>query len=243
MNPDDRGNKPAGDESFAALFEHGGSASARQRHISLGDEIDVTVIKVGHDAVFVDLDGKREAFIDAADLVDPAGDKVELPIGSRVKARVVDMRGGVRLKPLTLRRPGAPEQQQEPSVELLGPKHTVAVGAKLKATVSRIEQYGAFLQIEGTTDATGRGLLPMAETTLPRGADPRKHFTVGQIVEVKIVAIDEQQRVKFSTKALLGDEERERFEQFRKESGGGRDSRAGFGTLGDLLAKKGKAKR
>jgi ribosomal protein S1 len=237
MIPDDPG-KPAAGDSFASLFEHGGTKGAKQRWVTNGDELDVVVIKVGHDAVFVDLDGKREAYIDAADLIDAKGNKVELPVGTRVRARVVQTGGGIRLKPLALRRPGEPEQDEQENVELLGPKHAIMVGAKLKATVSRIEQYGAFLQIEGTTDSTGRGLLPLVETTLPRGSDPRKHFTVGQVIEVKVVAIDEQQRVKFSTKALLGDEERERFEQFRKESGGNREPRTGFGTLGDLLAKK-----
>ena len=206
MTPEDSG-KPSSDDSFASLFEHGGTKGAKQRWVTNGDELDVVVIKVGHDAVFVDLDGKREAYIDAMDLIDAKGNKVELPVGSKVKARVVQTGGGIRLKPIALRRPGEPEQDEQEQVELLGSKLTVTVGAKFKATVSRIEQYGAFLQIEGTTDQAGRGLLPLAETTLPRGSDPRKHFTVGQVIEVKVVAIDEQQRVKFSTKALLGDEE------------------------------------
>jgi small subunit ribosomal protein S1 len=246
MVPDDP-SKPPANESFASLFANDSAQSAKQRRLALGQEIDTTVIKVGQDAVFVDLDGKREGFIDAMDLVDAAGNRVELPVGSSVKARVMELggrSGGVRLKPISLRRPGS-ENAEEPSqnVELLGPKHQVMVGAKFKATVSRIEAYGAFLQIEGTTDPTGRGLLPMAETTFPRGSDARKHFTAGQVLEVKVVAIDEQQRVKFSTKALLGDEERERFEQFRKDEAKPGGGRAGFGTLGDLLSKKGKPQR
>jgi ribosomal protein S1 len=133
----------------------------------------------------------------------------------------------------------------EQDVTLVGSKSTIMVGAKVKAVVSRVESYGAFLQVVGTTDASGRGLLPMAETALTRGTDPRKHFTVGQEVEVKVVAIDEQQRVRFSTKALLGDEERERFEQFRKEGASGQASgpKRGFGTLGDLLSSKGKSQK
>ncbi len=38
-------------------------------------------------------------------------------------------------------------------------------------------------------------------------------------------------------KAMLTDEERDRFEQFRKDEGRGREGKAGFGTLGDLLGK------
>lgn len=246
MIPDDP-SKPAADESFASLFSQNTTQSARQRRLAPGQELETTVIKVGHDAVFVDLDGKREGFIDAADLVDAAGNRVELPVGARVRARVIELggrAGGVRLKPLALRKTSGSGESEDQSLELLGPKQTIMVGAKFKATVSRVEPYGAFLQVEGTADPTGRGLLPVAETTLPRGADARKHFTPGQVIEVKVVAIDEQQRVKFSTKALLGDEERERFEQFRKQEGkAGGGPNAGFGTLGDLLSKRGKAGR
>ncbi|MBI5532693.1 MAG: S1 RNA-binding domain-containing protein [Deltaproteobacteria bacterium] len=243
MVPDDP-SKPAKEESFASLFAHSDTASARQRRLSTGEEFETTVIKVTHDAVFVDLDGKREAFIDAMDLVDAEGNRVELAVGARIKAKVVELggrAGGVRLMPIFVRRPiAAGDEPGEADVEMLGPKQALSVGAKLKATVYRVEAYGAFLQAEGTSDAAGRGLLPLGETVFPRGTDARKHFTVGQELEVKLVGIDEQKRIRFSTKALLGDEERERFEQFRKEGGGGQGGgpKKGFGTLGDLLSAK-----
>lgn len=241
MLPDDP-NSPPPEESFAALFSQNSSQSAQQRRLSRGQEIEATVVKVTHDAVFVDLDGKREAFIDGQDLLDPSGNRIELQVGARVTARVVEMggrAGGVRLRPIALRKTEG--QQGEPgSVEVIGAaKDAIVVGAKVKAVVSRIEPYGCFLQIEGSSDPKARGLLPMAETTLKRGTDPHKQFTVGQQLEVKVVAIDEQGRVRFSLKAMLSDEERERFEQFRKEEGKGREGKAGFGTLGDLLGKAG----
>jgi len=241
MLPDDPKSPPP-EESFAALFSQNSSQSAQQRRLSRGQEIEVTVVKVTNDAVFVDLDGKREAFIEGQDLLDPAGNRIELAVGARVTARVMELggkSGGVRLKPISLRKNDG-DQGEAGSVEVIGSsKDGLVVGAKVKAVVSRIELYGCFLQVEGTSDNKGRGLLPMAETTLKRGTDPHKHFTVGQVLEVKVVAIDEQGRVRFSLKSMLSDEERERFEQFRKEEGKGREGRAGFGTLGDLLGKAG----
>lgn len=239
MVPDDP-NTPPAEETFAALFSQKSSQSAQQRRLSRGEEIEATVVKVTHDAVFVDLDGKREAFIDGQDLLDPSGNRIELAVGARVTAKVVELggrSGGVRLKPIALRRGGGAGDDPGAVEVLAAAKDAIVVGAKVKATVSRIESYGAFLQIEGTADPKARGLLPMAETVFPRGSDPRKHFTVGQPLEVKVVAIDEQGRVKLSLKAMLTDEERDRFEQFRKEEGRGREGKAGFGTLGDLLGK------
>lgn len=242
MQPDDPKSPPP-EESFAALFSQNSSQSAQQRRLSRGQEIEATVVKVTNDAVFVDLDGKREAFIEGQDLLDPAGNRIELQVGARVTARVVELggrSGGVRLKPIALRKNDG-EQGEPGTVEVIGAagKDAMVVGAKVKTVVSRIEPYGCFLQVEGSTDPKARGLLPMAETTLKRGTDPHKHFTVGQQLEVKVAAIDEQGRVRFSLKAMLSDEERERFEQFRKEEGKGREGKAGFGTLGDLLGKAG----
>ena len=44
-----------GDDSFASLFEKGVTPQ-RQRRLSVGDEVEGVVVKIGSDAVFLDLE-------------------------------------------------------------------------------------------------------------------------------------------------------------------------------------------
>ena len=66
-------------DSFAALFEQTASSNpspaARRRKGGprVGDRIEGTVVKVGTDSVFIELDGKQQAFLDAAELRAPDG--------------------------------------------------------------------------------------------------------------------------------------------------------------------------
>ena len=88
-------------ESFAALFE-ASRDTARRRHFALGDELDVAVVQVGKDAVFVELDGKQEGFIEAKELMNSEG-QITVTAGSRLSARVVEMGGRpgtIRLAPI-----------------------------------------------------------------------------------------------------------------------------------------------
>lgn len=129
------------------------------------------------------------------------------------------------------------------AVQASGP--ALAVGARVECEVTRIENEGAYVQVRGTSGRDGRGLLPNIETGLPRGSDPRKHFTVGQVLETKIVAVDEGGRLRVSIRALVADDEKALFAQFADQERAKADKPAGFGTLGDLLSRsqRGKPKR
>jgi small subunit ribosomal protein S1 len=252
MNPD--GPSSPHDESFSALFQQSSSTPSKARHLSLGDEVEATVVKVGRDAVFVDLDGKREAFIDKQDLLDASEKAVEMPVGARIVARVVELggkAGAVRLRPLAVRHGQADPAEEggasEQRVEMLvGSKTTLMVGAHVKGVVTKVESFGVFIQIEGTQGHEGRGLIPMVQTNVAKGSDPRKHFSAGQTVEAKIIAIDEKGRLKLSIRALVDDAEKDEYRQFQQKTAQptGPQTR-GFGTLGDLLAggSKGKKRR
>lgn len=230
------------DESFAALFEKASQQvkSPRRRGLAPGAELDVIVVSIGKEAVFVDLDGKQEGFIDARELTNDQG-ALTVKVGSRIRARVVELggrAGAARLTPVFVR-PPVEEGDEVIQTEAAGP--ALVVGARVKGHVSAVERYGVFVTLAGTTEGkrAPRGLLPLAETGLPRGADPHKHYPVGQEVEAKIISIDERGRIRLSVKQLAADEERSAFESFAKKSKpeGGEKTR-GFGTLGDLLKKK-----
>ena len=85
--------------SFASLFEKTAEAPKRTRAVRVGDRVDAVVIKVGRDTVFVELEGKVQAFLEATDLREPDGTML-VKEGERVHAHVVEVNketGEIRL--------------------------------------------------------------------------------------------------------------------------------------------------
>jgi small subunit ribosomal protein S1 len=236
--PDDRK-----DDSFAALFEQSGKAAPRSRRPRPGDVVQATVVQVGKEAVFVELDGRQQAFIEASDLHDPEG-KTSVAVGDSLEVRVVRVDDeGVRVTP-TMRAAVAAGATVElgaaAGVEPGGAKPEtvrVAVGQVVHGVVERVESYGVFVQLDGTKGRAGRGLVPTGELGVPRGADLRKHFPIGTKLKTKIVALEEG-KMRLSITALKEDEERAEVEAFRGKE---KQETPGFGTLGDLL-KRGRGK-
>ncbi|HTJ81659.1 MAG TPA: S1 RNA-binding domain-containing protein [Polyangiaceae bacterium] len=113
----------------------------------------------------------------------------------------------------------------------------VRPGAHLKVKVERIESHGLYCQIEGVIGKRGRGFIPNAEMGTERGTDHRKKFPVGTEIDVKVVGLDRDGGWRFSRKGFAQDEERRAIQDYRREA-----SQKGFGTFGDILAKKLKGK-
>jgi small subunit ribosomal protein S1 len=63
----------------------------------------------------------------------------------------------------------APKDAAVGSTVSLGGNASVKVGSVVNGTVERIETYGIFVQIDGTTGKGGRGLVPQSELGVPRG--------------------------------------------------------------------------
>lgn len=243
----------ASKESFASLFEQSeGAGKQRRRQYHTGETVEVTVVAIAREAVFADLGGKQEGMFERVALADGDG-KLRVEVGSRVSAVVAGVDSGtgqVRLTPVVVRASdggdgGDGATSLAVSAPAAGGAPLLVEGARVKGKVTGIERYGVFVQIAGTSGRSGRGLVPTAETATPRSADLKKHFTVGQDVEAKILNVDESGKIRLSISALRVDEERGQFESYAKaeRSGGGNDKGAkpaprNFGTLGDLLAKK-----
>jgi small subunit ribosomal protein S1 len=83
-------------------------------------------------------------------------------------------------------------------------RESLEVGAVLKGTVRRIQPYGAFIDIGGLD-----GLVHVSEISRAHIRSPKDILTVGQEVEVKVVALDalgtKKERVSLSMKALAAD--------------------------------------
>jgi small subunit ribosomal protein S1 len=93
MEPDPK------DDTFAALFERQAAAPRRSRSLRMGDKIEAVVVRVGKDSIFVELDDKQQAFIDAAELRSPEGE-IDIREGDTLTARVIEIdlaQGLVRL--------------------------------------------------------------------------------------------------------------------------------------------------
>ncbi len=226
------------EESFAALFEKTSQDAPRRRGPRVGETLSVLVVQVGKDAVFVELDGRRQGFIEANDLRAPDG-TIKAAAGDTLRARVahVDPELGVRLTPTV-----------EAAVAVgasvhLGPTHepaavTVALGQVVSGVVERVELYGLFVQMDGTKGRTGRGLLPTFELGVARGTDLRKAFPIGTKLKAKVLEIGDG-KLRLSLRALKDDEERAQFDGFREQEKKA-STVQGFGTLGDLKIRKSK---
>jgi small subunit ribosomal protein S1 len=60
-------------------------------------------------------------------------------------------------------------------------------GDVVEGVVSRIADFGVFVQIEGLVE----GLMHVSETALARGAKPQEHYNEGEAIRVRILRIDD----------------------------------------------------
>jgi small subunit ribosomal protein S1 len=112
------------EDSFAAMFEAQGAQVGRRKRVRVGDRLEAVVVQIGKEAVFVELDGKQQAFIEASELRNADGE-IEVTEGEVIRAHVIevnDKTGTVRLG-RSLGRPGnmtAIEQARESGVAVEG---------------------------------------------------------------------------------------------------------------------------
>ena len=75
---------------------------------------------------------------------------------------------------------------------------SLAPGVVLSGTVTRVEPFGAFVDVGGV-----EGLLHVSELAWKRVEDPKEHVTAGDKVTVKVLSIEENgRRISLSKKAL-----------------------------------------
>lgn len=104
------------------------------------------------------------------------------------------------------------------------------VGQILSGLVEDHKPYGLFVRLPRLGTRV-RGLLPMEELKVSEKGDVKRRFPKGSEVQVEIVAIDDQGRIRLSQKVMEEREDRNSYEKFLHEG----DTHTNLGTLGDLL--------
>lgn len=100
-------------------------------------------------------------------------------------------------------------------------------GQKVSGVVSRIERYGVFLELENGASA----LLPQSETGLPKNSDLGRSFKIQDALDVVVIDVDGQNRIRVSLLARKQMDERDSYLKFQHEE----EKKGSFGTLADLL--------
>ncbi|MCP4901775.1 MAG: polyribonucleotide nucleotidyltransferase, partial [bacterium] len=104
------------------------------------------------------------------------------------------------------------------------------IGEVYEGVVKRIEPYGAFVEVLPNHD----GLLHISEISMERIPDIRDVLNEGDSIQVKIIGIDNYDRIKLSRRVILEEEARERGEEIpEREAPPRRDDDRRGGRGGD----------
>jgi len=159
-------------ESFASLFEQS-APTKRAKAVRVGQRVKAVVIQVGQESVFVEIDGKTQAFLEAADLRNEEGE-ITVKEGDTVEANVVevnDAQGIVRLA-RTMGRPN----------NAAGLEQARAAGLPVDAKVTGVNKGGLEVDVAGV-----RAFCPMSQIDSKFVEDPKEF--IGQTLRFMITDI------------------------------------------------------
>jgi len=120
--------------------------------------------------------------------------------------------------------------QKRMSEEERSDKVRLEVGQILRGVVEDSKPYGLFIRLSQLGPKV-RGLLPMEELRDSGKGDVKKKFPRGKEIQVEIISIDEQGKIRLSQRVMEEREDREGYKKFQeKEEKGGK-----LGTLRDIF--------
>jgi small subunit ribosomal protein S1 len=177
-------------ESFAALFEAESKNKPRKaagRGYAPGEPVEGVVVRIGRDAIFLDLDGKREGYLELAELQE------KLPaIGDTMRATVVKAEGDGAIK---LARTAPKGRGTE------GLQQAREAGLPVEGVVSGINKGGLEVTIDGV-----RAFCPARQVDLRFVADLNVY--VGQRLSFLVTQVKDRDVV-LSRRAYLEREQHE----------------------------------
>ena len=185
------------DDTFAALFEAQPKGNNKpQRNLRIGETIEAVVVQVGQDTIFLELDGKRQAMLDAIELRNPDG-TMDVKVGDTIRAKVVEVEqvsGSVRLA-RSMGKSGDPNQIIQAH----------EAGMPIEGKVTGVNKGG----IEVDLGRGSRGFCPLSQISAQRGAVDAKDL-IGQSFQFMVTEIKDGGRsIVLSRRRVLEAEARE----------------------------------
>jgi len=158
-----------------------------------GTEITGKVTKVTDFGAFIQLEEGVEGLVHVSELswdhVDHPSDM--LSEGDTVTAQVLEVNKQDRRISLSIK-----QAQKDPWHEF---QELYSVGAKVKGEISEIKDFGAFIKITDDIE----GLIHVSEISQDKVDTPKDELDVGEIVEAKIIGINDKKRqVRLSIRIL-----------------------------------------
>jgi small subunit ribosomal protein S1 len=194
----DEGPMPSTDD-FAAMF--GESAPAEVKEYFPGDDVEVEIIEITPDAVFVDLGPKREGVIDRQDLEDDEGE-LTVRVGETISAYVINRKGG-QIQLSTALKGG------DDAIEAL--KQASANGIPVEGRVASTNKGGYEVEMMNKS-----AFCPHSQIALGYTEDPDIH--VGNTYRFKVDRVDERgNNIVVSRAALLREEREKQAEETKKK--------------------------
>lgn len=195
--------------------------------IQEGATMEGRVVRIESFGAFVELFPGIDGLIHISELSENrvAHPKEILSVNDPVSVRVVSVNNEEKRIGLSLREQVTKKKDSDKVTPT-----KVDRGQKASGVISRIERYGVFVELENGATA----LLPQSETGLPKNTDLSRAFKIGDSIEVAVIDVDAQNRIRVSSLARQQMEERDSYLQFTtKENAGSK-----FGTFADLLKKR-----
>lgn len=102
----------------------------------------------------------------------------------------------------------------------------LTVGTVVEGKVSKITSFGAFINIDGG----GSGMVHISEVANTYVKDINEHLKVGDTVKAKVVAVNDNNKIALSIKALLPPEPKPQGQGQSRSRDGQRDNRGSRGN-------------
>lgn len=150
-----------------------------------GQVVTGTVTSITNFGAFIDVDGGKEGLLHKKDM---AWTKIKNPydivsIGNKVQVKVIKLDDSKKHISFGLK-----QLSEDPWNKV---STEFPVGSEVKGTVAKIKEYGAFVTIKEGID----GLIHQSELDwLDKYIDPEKVLSKGQVVTVKVCAIEQERR-------------------------------------------------
>jgi small subunit ribosomal protein S1 len=208
--PQEAADEKKGFGEILAEFEHDAPKKKRDEQAA-GSKVSGKILSVGEEWVFVDVGGKSEGRIAAAELKDAEGN-LTVKEGDTLEATITGTdpeSGALLLK----RKAGGKGKRTEVSAEIKGAFES---GLPVDGVVTGLNKGGAEVQVYGM-----RAFCPLSQLDLRYVEDPQRF--VGQKLQFKISRLEEGNRggrgpnIVLSRRALLEDEQQTKASETREK--------------------------